>query len=138
MGAAIAFLLLIARIIIKIHIKVIVFLLKHFDVTNGLIAGSTFQILTEKLDINIWIRVVIVVGIIAGSILLQNFFKPARIIFGILSSAFLGLIAYGIFQENARISPFIPMGVTIGIVGTLNVLSWYRIGFNQSKEEKTI
>ena len=127
MGATIAVLLLMAKLIIKVHIKAILFLIKHFDVTNGLIAGTTFQIMTGNLRINTWIRVGIVIGIIAGSILLQHFFKPARIVFGILSSAFLGLIAYGIFQENTTVSPFIPMGIAIGIAASLNVISWFRI-----------
>ena len=127
MGSVIGILFLIARIIITIHVKAILFLLKHFDVTNGLIAGSTFQIVTGNLHINIWVRVGIVIGIIVGSILLQHFFMPARIIFGILSSAFLGIIAYGIFQENTKFSPYIPMGIAIAIAGSLNVISWYRI-----------
>ena len=41
MGATIAVLLLMAKLIIKVHIKAILFLIKHFDVTNGLIAGTT-------------------------------------------------------------------------------------------------
>ena len=134
MGSVIGILFLMARIIITIHVKAILFLLKHFDITNGLIAGSTFQILTGNLHINVWIRVVIVVGIIAASILLQHFFKPARIIFGILSSIFFGIIAYGFFQDNTKFSPYIPMGITIIIVAALNVLSWIRISHSNEPE----
>ena len=54
------------------------------DVTNGLIAGSAFQILTENQQISIWLRVEIVILIIVGSILLQHFFKPARIVLGVI------------------------------------------------------
>ena len=137
MGSVIGILFLIARIIITIHVKVILFLLKHFDITNGLIAGSTFQILTMNIHMNVWIRVVIAVVIIAASILLQHFFMPARIIFGILSAVFLGIISYGIFQDNTKLSPYIPMGITIIIVAALNVLSWIRISpCNDSEDAK--
>lgn len=135
MGAAISVLLLMARLIIKVHIKAIWFLIKHFDVTNGLIVGSAFQILTENLQIKIWLRVGIVILIIAGSILLQRFFKPVRIVLGVISSAFLGLIAYGAFQGNTSFSPFIPMGIAIGIAATLNVISWFRMDIGNKESD---
>ncbi len=125
-----------ARIIITIHIKAISFLIKRIDVTNGLIAGSSFNILTANIHMNVWVRIVIAVAIIIGSILLQHFFKPARIVFGILSSFFLGLIAYAVFQENTRFSPFIPMGIAFLLSGMLNVLFWVRIGLKETEAEE--
>ena len=136
MGSVIAILFFMARIIITIHIKAISFLIKRIDVTNGLIAGSSFNILTANIHMNVWVRIVIAVVIIIGSILLQHFFKPARIVFGILSSFFLGLIAYAVFQENTRVSPFIPMGIAFLLSGMLNVLFWLRIGIKNSEDDE--
>jgi hypothetical protein len=136
MGSVIAILFFMARIIISIHIKAISFLIKRIDVTNGLIAGSSFNILTANIHMNVWVRIVIAVAIIIGSILLQHFFKPARIVFGILSSFFLGLIAYAVFQENTRFSPFIPMGIAFLLSGMLNVLFWVRIGLKETEAEE--
>ncbi len=136
MGSVIAILFFMARIIITIHIKAISFLIKRIDVTNGLIAGSSFNILTANIHMNVWVRIVIAVAIIIGSILLQHFFKPARIVFGILSSFFLGLIAYAVFQENTRFSPFIPMGIAFLLSGMLNVLFWVRIGLKETEAEE--
>ena len=135
MGAVIAVLFFIARIIIKVHIEVIMFLIKHFDITNSLIAGSVFQILTRNIELNIWVRVGTIIGIITVSYLLQHFFLPARIAYGILSSAYLGLLAYGLFQDSSKISPFIPMGITVGLAGSLNVISWYRMKISREQEE---
>ena len=74
MGSVIAILFFMARIIITIHIKAISFLIKRIDVTNGLIAGSSFNIITANIHMNVWVRIVIAVAIIIGSILLQHFF----------------------------------------------------------------
>lgn len=136
MGGVIAILLFILRIIITLHVKAIAFLIKRIDVTNGLIAGSSFNILTANIHMNIWVRIVLAVVIIIGSILLQHFFKPARIVFGILSSFFLGLIAYAVFQKNTRFSPFIPMGIAFLVSCILNVLFWFRIGIKKSEDDE--
>ena len=81
------------------------------------------------------LRVEIVILIIVGSILLQHFFKPARIVLGVISSTFLGLIAYGAFQGNTSFSPFIPMGIAIGIAATLNVISWFRMDIGNKESD---
>ena len=132
MGSVIAILFFIARIIITIHIKAISFLIKRIDVTNGLIAGSSFNIITANIHMNVWVRIVIAVAIIIGSILLQHFFIPARIVFGVLSSLFLGLIAYALFQNNTSISPLIPSVIVAILVGLHNLFGW-RKRFDTSK-----
>ena len=84
---------------------------------------------------NIWIRITMLAVIVAGSIVLQYFFKPARIIYGIISSLFGGLIAYGIFQDSGTISPYVPFAIAAIITGGLNVLSWMRFGIKKSAQE---
>ena len=135
---AISVLLMMAGFIVKLHIKVILLLVRRFDITNGLIVGFMIEMLTEKIPINIWIKVVGIAIIVVGSILLQHFFKPARIVFGIISSLFGGLIAYGVAKEfHARI-PYIPMVITAVLIGGLNAVSWMGIGLGKETTDKDI
>ena len=133
MGAAISVLLSLAVFIIKLHIKVLLFLIKRFDITNSLIVGMMLETLTQNLEINIWIKVVAIAIIVAGCILLQHFLKLARIIFGIGSSIFGGMIAYGIAKECGNAFPVIPIIITVVTVAILNTLNWIAI---ENKNEK--
>ena len=124
MGAAISVLISLAVFIIKLHIKVLLFLIKRFDITNSLIVGVILESLTQNLEINIWIKVVAIAIIIAVCIVLQHFFKPARIVFGIGSSIFGGLIAYDVAKECGNALPVIPMAITVIIVAFFNAFYW--------------
>lgn len=126
MAGTIAVLLFLARVIITIHIKIFLFLIKHFDITNGLIVSLFAQVLTQDLQINIWIRVALLVFIMVGCIVLQHLFKPSRIVFGLVSSFFFGLMAYGLFK-GSKIFPWIPFFAAFMITCFLNFLSWIRI-----------
>lgn len=134
MGGAISVLLSLAILILKLHIKFLMFLIKRFDITNSLIIGMMLETLTQNLEINIWIKAVVIAFIIAGCIVLQYFFKPARIVFGIGSSVFGGMIAYEIAKEFDSTIPFVPMAITIIIVAILNVLSWF--GLDNKRERR--
>ena len=124
MIAAFSLLLHLGILIIRIHIKAILFLIRRFEITNGLIAGFTFQMLTGKLNMNIWVRVAIIICIVVASILLQYFFKAARVLFGVIGSVFVGFIAYAVFQDNLYFSPYIPMIIAIILSGIVNILGW--------------
>ena len=124
MIAAFSLLLHLGILIIRIHIKAILFLIRRFEITNGLIAGLTFQMLTGKLNMNIWVRVAIIICIVVGSILLQYFLKPARVVFGVIGSVFVGLISYVVFQDNLYFSPYIPMIIAIILSGIVNIFGW--------------
>ena len=134
MIAAFSLLLNLAILIIRIHIKAILFLIRRFEITNGLIAGFTFQMLTGKLNMNIWVRVAIIICIVAASVLLQYFFKPARVVFGVIGSVFIGLIAYVVFQDNIYFSPYIPMIIAIILSGIVNIFGWKLRRFSATKD----
>ena len=133
MAGTIAVLLFLARVIITIHIKIFLFLIKHFDITNGLIVSLFAQVLTQDLQINIWIRVALLVFITVGCIVLQHFFKPARIVLGFISSFFCGLMAYGVFQES-KIFSWVSFGITFLITGCINGVSWIRLDKNETNK----
>ena len=124
MLSAISVLLLMARIVIKVHIKVILFLIKRFEITNGLIVALSAEAITLNLNLNIWIRVIAFILITVGCIFLQYFFIPARIMFGAFSSILLGAIAYTVFKDNTNIFPYIPMIIVTSLTGLLNWIGW--------------
>ncbi len=133
MISAFSLLIRIALLIIRIHIKVLLFLIKRFEITNGLIVALSAEALTLNLNINIWIRLIAFVLITAGCILLQYFFIPARIMFGAFSSILLGAIAYTVFKENTNIFPYIPMIITAALTGLLNWIGWqYRLEYKDT------
>ena len=136
MAGTITVLFFLARVIISIHIKMFLFLIKHFDITNGLIVSLFVQVFTQDLQVKIWVRIAVLVLITVGCIVLQHFFKPARIVLGLISSFFCGLIAYGIFQDS-KIFSWIPFAIAFLITCILNYLSWYRISMAH-KEEKFV
>ena len=109
---------------ISIHIRVVLFLMKHFDFTNSLLVGLFVDILLNKLDLYIWIRIWIVIAIVIGSFLLQHFFIPARIIISAFSCFICGAIAYTVFKDTSVFSSYIAMVITVVLTGILNWLFW--------------
>ena len=109
---------------ISIQIKVALFFLKHFEITNSLLAGFTTDMLLVRLNLNIWIRIGLVVVIAVTSFILQYLFIPVRIAFGFFSSFMCGAIAYALFKDIRVFSPFIPTIVTAILVLLLNWFGW--------------
>ena len=105
---------------ITIQIKVAIFLLKHFEITNSLLAGFMIDMLLVKFNLNIWIRIGIVVVTAAISFILQYLFIPVRIVFGFFSSFMCGAIAYALFKDIRVFSPLIPTIITAILVLLLN------------------
>ena len=134
MISAFSLLIRIALLVIRIHIKVILFLIRRFEISNGLIVAFSAEALTLNFNVNIWIRVIAFVLITIGCVLLQYFFIPARIMFGAFSSILLGAIAYTIFKEYTHIIPFIPMIIVSFLTGLLNWFGWkIRLDTNTDK-----
>lgn len=117
---------------ITIQIKILLFFIKHFEITNSLLIGLFADMLINKLDLNVWIRIVVIVVIAVASYLLQYFFIPARILFGAISSFICGAIAYAVFKGNSYFSPYISMALVTVLVGVLNWIGWK----NRMKSEK--
>ena len=118
---------------ISIHIRILLFLMKHFDVTNSLLIGLFADMLLNKINLYIWIRIGIVLVIAIGCFQLQHFFIPARIIISAFSCFICGLIAYALFKDNNVFSPYIAMVIMVILTGILNWLCWK----NRTKALKT-
>ena len=103
------------------------FLIRRFDITNSLLLGGGLAIASYRLEIHPAIKWGVIVFLSVGSCILQHFFKPARIVFGVMSSLFAGFMAYGISNESDFINPIIPTVIAVLVTGVLNTLSWIGI-----------
>ena len=115
-------------------LKAILFLLKRFDITNSLLLGAGTVAATLKIELHPGIRGAIFVIIIGISLVLQHFFKPARIVFGAISAFLAGLIAYGISKDTGYMFPFVPMVIAMISVGLLNFISWLSISSRYQRD----
>ncbi|MBP5495152.1 MAG: hypothetical protein J6X97_08650 [Lachnospiraceae bacterium] len=109
---------------ISIQIRLVLFLMKHFDITNSLLTGLFADMLLGRLNLYIWIRIGIVIVIAVICFLLQHFFIPARIIISAFSCFICGAIAYAVFKDNEVFSPYIPMVIVASLTGVLNWICW--------------
>ncbi len=115
-------------------LKAVLFLLKRFDVTNSLLVGAGTVVATLQIELHPGIRVGIFVFISAVSMILQHFFKPARIVFGAVSAFLAGLIAYGVSRDTGYMFPFVPMVIAMISVGLLNFISWLSISSRYQRD----
>lgn len=111
-------------VLFGISVRIVFFLLKRFDITNGLITGVGALLGTYRIQMHPGIRCGIFVIVVVVSILLQHFFKPVRIAFGVLCSLFAGFMAYGIAHDAGTKYSYIPMVIAAVICGLLNAFSW--------------
>ncbi len=121
---------------ISIQIRLVLFLMKHFDITNSLLTGLFADMLLSKLGLNIWIRIGIVIVIAVSIFFLQHFFIPVRIIVSAISCFICGAIAFALFRDNRIFSPYIAMIIVSTLTGILNWLCWKnRMNLPKSEEE---
>lgn len=119
---------LLVRIVIayiKFHVRMLIFLIKHFDITNSLLTSIAVWMITDRIEMNIGLRIGILSGIAVISFILQHFLKPARILFAIVGSFMCGAVAYALFKDNGSFSAYIPMAITMIIVGIVNFVGWW-------------
>ena len=119
---------LLVRIVIayiKLHIRILIFLIKHFDITNSLLTSIAVWMLTDQIEMPIGLRIGILAGIAVISFLLQHFIKPARIVFAVIGSFMCGAVAYAFFKDNESFSAYIPMVITTVIAGIVNFIGWW-------------
>ncbi len=119
---------LLVRIVIayiKLHIRILIFLIKHFDITNSLLTSIAIWILTDQIEMPIGLRIGMLVGIAVISFLLQHFLKPARILFAIVGSFMCGAFAFAFFKDNESFSAYIPMAIAMVIAGIVNFIGWW-------------
>ncbi len=119
---------LLVRIVIayiKFHVRMLIFLIKHFDITNSLLTSIAVWMITDRIEMHIGLRIGMLTGIAVISFILQHFLKPARILFAIIGSFMCGAVAYALFKDNGSFSAYIPMVITMIIVGIVNFVGWW-------------
>ena len=125
MIAVTALLVRIVIVYIKFHVRMLIFLIKHFDLTNSLLTGIAVWMITDRIEMHIGLRIGMITGIAVISFILQHFLKPARILFAIIGSFMCGAVAYALFKDNGSFSAYIPMVITMIIVGIVNFVGWW-------------
>ncbi len=119
---------LLVRIVIayiKFHVRMLIFLIKHFDITNSLLTSIAVWMITDRIEMHIGLRIGMITGIAVISFILQHFLKPARILFAIIGSFMCGAVAYAIFKDNGVFSAYIPMVFVMLISGGVNIIGWW-------------
>ena len=119
---------LLVRIVIayiKFHVRMLIFLIKHFDITNSLLTSIAVWMITDRIEMHIGLRIGMITGIAVISFILQHFLKPVRILFAIIGSFMCGAVAYALFKDNGSFSAYIPMVITMIIVGIVNFVGWW-------------
>ena len=119
---------LLVRIVIayiKFHVRMLIFLIKHFDITNSLLTSIAVWMITDRIEMHIGLRIGMITGIAVISFILQHFLKPTRILFAIVGSFMCGAVAYAFFKDNGSFSAYIPMVITMIIVGIVNFVGWW-------------
>lgn len=134
MAGLIAFFLQIALCLVILVIKVVMFLIARFDVTNSLLAGIVVELATYQVDITTGWRWAMFIGIFGVCFILQHVFKVARIVASVFSVIIIGLIGYMWRNDIAEAQRNIIMLICMLVAAALNFCSWAMI---HEQTEKT-
>lgn len=100
--------------------------MENFDPTQGVVLNDSLQHLIN--DVLVWIGFGTVVGLVAKAIM------PGRDPGGAIATIFMGIggtiIGCGVtthFNHGNRVVPISPLGMFVGIVGTLVILFFYKM-----------
>lgn len=100
--------------------------MENFDPTQGVVLNDSLQHLIN--DVLVWIGFGTVVGLVAKAIM------PGRDPGGAIATIFMGIggtiIGCGVtthFNHGNRVVPISPLGMFVGIVGTLIILFFYKM-----------
>lgn len=105
-------------------ISVLAFIISRIDLVESIMLGLLFYALTYKLEWDKPVYIVSVIAIIVASMLLQNFFKVFRIIYGLFTcvvASLLGPIFIG-YDSDAKM--YLIMGICFIVTAVWGVLSW--------------
>lgn len=116
-------------------IKVVLFLIRRFDITNSLLVSGVVQLVTIHNPISTGLRWVMFLGIVIVSFALQHRFKVFRFIFAAASVFAACVLAYGWIHYETVKDRNIAMGISMAVVAVLNLLSWMGISADECGTE---
>ena len=109
---------------IMLLIHLVFFLIRRFDFTNGLLVSGIFQLVTLDKEWDPRLRILLFVGMVVLSVVLQRVSKIASVLFALFSCtcvAFLG----GIWKHyDSQTTQYMVMGICFAVTALLNFTSW--------------
>lgn len=105
-------------------IRFTLFLIRRFDVTNGLLLSGLIQLVNVNREWTAGFRWVLFFAIFGISMLIQHFSKVGKVLFAVFSSISAGLIGAVWVQYDSSITRYAVMVVCFAVVAFLNYASW--------------
>lgn len=112
-----------ALMILSMLLQLGLFLLRHFEVTNSLLASILVQLLTINVDISSTFRWLMFLGVVIVCLVIQGAFKIGRIVFAIFSICVAGILGYMWKTYDSRTAQLIAVAIWMCVVGLLNYFS---------------
>lgn len=109
--------------VLSMLLRLGLFLLRHFEVTNSLLASILVQLLTIN---NAWsssFRWLLFIGVVIICLVIQGVFKIGRIAFAIFSILIAGILGYMWKTYDSRSAQLMACAIWMSVVGLLNYLS---------------
>ena len=100
-----------------------IYLMFHFEVTNSLLASILVQMLTYEMDISSTFRWLMFFGVLIVCLLIQGLSKIGKVVFAIFSVLIAGLLAYIFKTYDSRTTQLTVTAISMCVVGLLNYFS---------------
>ncbi len=127
MASLVVFFLQIVMYLMALLIRVALFLIARFDVTNSLLAGLAAELATYQVDISTGWRWFMFISIFAACLALQHAFKVARIVGSVFSVIVIGIIGYLWRSDIPEAQRNMTMVICMLVTAALNYCSWAMI-----------
>lgn len=109
---------------ITLLIHLVFFLIRRFDVTNGLLVSGIFQLLNLDKEWDPRLRLLLFIGMVILSVVVQRVSKIASLLFALFSCACVAILG-GIWQHyDSQATQYMVMGICFAVTALLNFASW--------------
>ena len=109
---------------VMLLIHLLFFLIRKVDVTNGLLVSGIFQLVTLEKDWDPRLRLLLFVGMVVLSVVIQRVSKIASVLFALFSSACVAILG-GIWKHyDSQATQYVVMGICFAVTALLNFTSW--------------
>lgn len=108
-------------------IHLVFFLIRRFDVTNGLLVSGIIQLLNLDKPWDPKVRLGLFIGVVILSVLIQKFSKIGRLLFALFSCTSVAILG-GIWKHyDSQTTQYVVMGICFVVTALLNYASWIRL-----------
>ena len=105
-------------------IRFTLFLIRRFDVTNGLLLSGLIQLVNVNRDWTASLRWILFFVVLGASLLIQHYSIIGKVLFAVFSSVSAGLLGAVWMQYDSNATRYTVMVVCFTVVAILNYASW--------------